>query len=110
MALQQRVSAKLYGLVQGMELQNFRRGRHLYSAWRRSRWASAHILVVFVLSMMSLLQEQRVVDFENLDAYADAFKNFDVGYCCLGTTRGKSGAVGFSVTRLTLANKDCNLI
>jgi len=33
------------------------------------------------------------VDFENLDAHADAFKNFDVGYCCLGTTRGQSGAV-----------------
>ena len=38
-------SAKLCGLVQGMELQNFRRGRHLYSAGRPSRWASAHILV-----------------------------------------------------------------
>jgi len=33
------------------------------------------------------------VDFENLDAHTDAFKNFDVGYCCLGTTRAKSGAV-----------------
>jgi len=31
--------------VQGMELRNFRRGRHLYSAGRPSRWASAHILV-----------------------------------------------------------------
>jgi len=30
---------------QGMELRNFRRGRHLYSAGRPSRWASAHILV-----------------------------------------------------------------
>jgi len=39
------------------------------------------------------LQEQRVVDFENLDAHADAFKNFDVGYCCLGTTRRQAGAV-----------------
>jgi len=39
------------------------------------------------------LQEQRVVDFENLDAHADAFKNFDVGYCCIGTSRGQSGAV-----------------
>ena len=28
-----------------MELRNFRRGRHLYSAGRPSRWASAHILV-----------------------------------------------------------------
>ena len=33
------------GVVQGMELRNFRRGRHLYSAGRPSRWASAHILV-----------------------------------------------------------------
>ena len=29
-----------------MELRNFRRGRHLYSAGRPSRWASAHILVL----------------------------------------------------------------
>jgi len=40
-----------------------------------------------------MLQEQRLVDFESLDAHADAFKNFDVGYCCLGTTRRQSGAV-----------------
>jgi len=32
-------------LLQGMELRNFRRGRHRYSAGRPSRWASAHILV-----------------------------------------------------------------
>jgi len=44
-ALQQQASAKLCGVVQGMELQNFRRGRHLYSAGQPSRWASAHILV-----------------------------------------------------------------
>jgi len=42
--LQQRARAKLCGMVQGMELRNFRRGRHLYSAGRPSRWASAHIL------------------------------------------------------------------
>jgi len=36
-ALEQRPSAKLCGVVQGMELQNFRRGRHLYSAGRPSR-------------------------------------------------------------------------
>jgi len=36
---------KLCGVVQGMELPNFRRGRHLYSAGRPSPWASAHILV-----------------------------------------------------------------
>ena len=38
-------SAKVYGVVQGMELQNFRRRRHLHSAGRPSRWASAHVLV-----------------------------------------------------------------
>jgi len=38
-------SAKRCGVVQGMELRNFRRGRHLYSAGRPSRWASARILV-----------------------------------------------------------------
>ena len=47
-ALQQRASAKLCGVVQGMELRNFRRWRHLYSARRPSRWASAHILVSIV--------------------------------------------------------------
>jgi len=45
--LEQRPSAKLCGLVIEMELRNFRRGRHLYLAGRPSRWASAHILVVF---------------------------------------------------------------
>jgi len=47
-ALEQWPSAKLRGVVQGMELRNFRRGRHLYSAGRPPRWASAHILVIFV--------------------------------------------------------------
>ena len=36
--------AKLCGVVQVIELRNFRRLRHLYSAGRPSRWASAHIL------------------------------------------------------------------
>jgi len=43
--IEQWASAKLCGVVQGMQLRNFRRGRHLYSAGRPSRWASAHILV-----------------------------------------------------------------
>ena len=45
-ALDNWASAKLCGVVQGMELRNFRRGRHVYSAGRPSRWASAHILVI----------------------------------------------------------------
>jgi len=48
-ALEQRQSAKLCGMVQGMELQNFCRGRHLYSAGRPSHWALAHILVEFTM-------------------------------------------------------------
>jgi len=47
-ALQQRASVKLCGMVQGMELRNFRRGRHLYSAGRPSRWTSTHIVVAQV--------------------------------------------------------------
>ncbi|XP_071495780.1 oxidoreductase HTATIP2-like, partial [Diadema antillarum] len=39
--------------------------------------------------------EQKVVDFDNLDASADVFKGPSVGYCCLGTTRGKAGKAGF---------------
>jgi len=50
-ALKQRASAKLCGVVQAMELRNFRRGRHLYSAGRPSCWASAHILVLFAFRL-----------------------------------------------------------
>jgi len=34
------------GMVQGMELRNLHRGRHLYSAGRPSHWASGYILVL----------------------------------------------------------------
>jgi len=47
--LQQRASTNLCGMVQGMEVLNFRRGRHLYLAGQPSRWASAHILVLDLL-------------------------------------------------------------
>jgi len=40
------VSESLRRCIQEVELRNFRRGRHLYSAGRPSRWASAHILVI----------------------------------------------------------------
>ena len=46
-------SAKVYSVVQRMELRNFHRGRHLYLAGRPLRWASAHILVMmFVLVLI----------------------------------------------------------
>lgn len=38
--------------------------------------------------------EQTVVDFDNLDPHAGEF-DCDVGYCALGTTKGKSGKDGF---------------
>jgi len=47
------VSQTLRRGIQGMELRNFRRGRHLYSAGRPSRWASAHILVMAALWLLS---------------------------------------------------------
>ena len=37
-AHQQRASVKLCRMVQGMKLRNFRRGHHIYSAGRPSRW------------------------------------------------------------------------
>jgi len=48
-ALDQWASAKLCGVVQRIEVRNFRWRRHLYSAGQQSRWASAHILVCLVL-------------------------------------------------------------
>ena len=54
---EQRPSAKLCGVAQGMELRNFRRRCHLYSAGRPSRSASAHILVlgsIFFLNSLVL--------------------------------------------------------
>jgi len=41
-------SAKVYSVVQRMELRNFHRGRHLYLVGRPLHWASAHILVYIV--------------------------------------------------------------
>lgn len=55
--------------------------------------------IIFILCTISLsLQVQEVVDFEKLDDYAAAFQGHDVGYCCLGTTRAKAGAVSSAMT------------
>ena len=59
-ALEQRPSAELCGVVQGMDSRNIRRGRHLYSAGRPSRWASAHIRVLsssFFLRLISAVAD-----------------------------------------------------
>ena len=37
----------------------------------------------------------RIVDFDNLKDYKDAFDDADIAFSCLGTTRAKSGADGF---------------
>ncbi|XP_063604307.1 oxidoreductase HTATIP2-like isoform X2 [Penaeus indicus] len=47
------------------------------------------------LDVQSEKVEQKLVDFENLDNHIDAFKDVQVAYSCLGTTRGKAGAKGF---------------
>ena len=47
--LQNSLCVQVGTALQGMKLHNFGRGRHLYSAGRPSRWASAHILVIAVL-------------------------------------------------------------
>lgn len=39
--------------------------------------------------------EERVVDFDNLDDYKEAFAGCEFGFNTLGTTRAKSGAQGF---------------
>jgi len=54
-ALEQWASAKLCDMAQGMELRNFRRGRHLYLAGRPSRWALAHDLVFLILLIVRLI-------------------------------------------------------
>jgi len=48
-ALDQWLSAKLCGMVHGMELRHFCRRYHLYSAGHPLHWALAHILVSFIL-------------------------------------------------------------
>jgi len=39
--------------------------------------------------------DQRIVDFDNIEAHTDEFKDINKGFCCLGTTRGKAGKEGF---------------
>ena len=38
---------------------------------------------------------QKIVDFDHLDQYEDAFHGMDTAFCCLGTTRAVAGAEGF---------------
>jgi len=54
-ALQQWASAKLCYVVQGMELLNFCRGRHLYLAGRPSLSASAHMVVIIMFNCIGFI-------------------------------------------------------
>lgn len=59
----------------------------------------SHIWLNFHFGALSF-QVQEVVDFEKLDDHAAAFQGHDVGYCCLGTTRAKAGAVSSHIKAL----------
>lgn len=39
--------------------------------------------------------DQKIVDFDKLDEHGEVFKDVDMAFCCLGTTRGKAGKAGF---------------
>ncbi|XP_076370810.1 protein HTATIP2-like [Tachypleus tridentatus] len=39
--------------------------------------------------------EQRVIDFEKIEDYGNAFQDLEIGFCSLGTTRGIAGVDGF---------------
>ena len=43
--------------------------------------------------------QQKIVDFDSLEASREAFAGVDVAFCCLGTTRGQAGAAGFVKVR-----------
>lgn len=67
--------------------------------------------IIFIFFLLCS-QVQEVVDFEKLDEYAAAFEGHDVGYCCLGTTRAKAGAVSnpmCQIFSLDLGCQNCNL-
>jgi oxidoreductase len=51
---------------------------------------SLHLSVI--PTTCNVFQEQRVIDFDKIEDHKAEFAGFNVGYCCLGTTRGKSGA------------------
>jgi len=38
---------------------------------------------------------QRTLDFEKLEDFREEFRGHDIGFCCLGTSRAKSGTEGF---------------
>ena len=60
-----------------LELRNFRRGRHLYSTGRPSRWASAITLVCARYSAMSALWDSLIIMSEILRIICNSLFMFD---------------------------------
>merc|ERR1712200_286359 len=54
--------------------------------------------------------EQKLVNFDSLEEYADQFTNIDKAFCCLGTTRGKAGKEGFIKVDYTYVLKSAELL
>lgn len=44
-----------------------------------------------LLVAIFLRQEQKVVDFDRLNDYKHDFQDLDTGFCCIGTSKAKSG-------------------
>ena len=59
-----------------------------------SRENACHVLKKLKIPPFQF-RNRKVIDFEKTDGdeYAEIFQGYDVGFSCLGTTRGKAGAV-----------------
>ena len=47
-----------------------------------------------------------MIDFDKTDGdeYAETFRGYDVGFSCLGTTRGKAGAVSSPILNVEVSS------
>lgn len=52
-------------------------------------------------SLVLDMQVHKTVDFDRISEFSEAFQGADVGYCALGTTRGKSGVVRTGTARMS---------
>ncbi|KIH45435.1 hypothetical protein ANCDUO_24524, partial [Ancylostoma duodenale] len=58
---------------------------------RKSVYSSLVFFSDILYVLIVLAQEQVIVDFDAIENHADAFKDTDIGFCALGTTRAKAG-------------------
>jgi len=78
-------SAKVCGVVQGMELWNLRKGCHLYLAGGSSHWASVHILVKSV-DYFEQFDKQQLCSWSTDYLWRSERWKFSKSQCC--TSRG----------------------